>query len=80
MPEIARFEKEPQGRAKPSLEESGMGNIPAARGGANLLACHVLPHSIIKFAKPSWQIPCESGMGTMAPKPPIIGKGSPFSL
>jgi hypothetical protein len=80
MPEIARFEKEPKGCPKPSLEESIIDNIPAALGGTNLLACHTLPHSLLKFIKPQWQIPYESGIGTDTPNPRIIGKGSPLPL
>jgi len=80
MPEIARFEKEPKGRTNPSMEESGIGSTPATCGGTNLFACHILPHSILKFVKLSWQIPYESGVGVDTPMPQIIGKGSPLAL
>jgi hypothetical protein len=80
MPEIARIEKEPNNRSKPSLEESGIDNAPAALGGGIVLACHILPHSIIKTVKLSWQTYCENGAGVDTPKPRTIRKGSPSSL
>jgi hypothetical protein len=78
MPEIVRLEKHPEGRPKPSLEESGIGATPAAFSGTNLSACHILPHTITKFAKLSWQTPYEMGKGVDTPVPQIIGKGSPL--
>jgi hypothetical protein len=69
MPEIARLEKDPKGRAKPAPEKSRIVNSPAALGSGILLACHILPHLIVKSVTLQWRMFCESGVGVMTPDP-----------
>jgi hypothetical protein len=51
LPQIVHPENEPKGRPKPSPEKSRFGKPPAALDREILLACHILPHFIIKFTR-----------------------------
>jgi hypothetical protein len=69
VPEVARPENDPEGRTQSAAGKSQNREARAALGCGYLLACHLLPHSILKSVKLYWQTTYESGIGAKSPPP-----------